>query len=139
MVKSFTRADQRRCRPRLTPVDAVRHLIVTATGWGLNPGKDAIYLNVTPAKNDGTTIHKLEVKDRTCRWLLVDQPLRLRRVLSQERSERHHPPTSGNLTRRPFVQCASPADVPIHRLPSRAPRSERQRPDCPQCRRDGEP
>ena len=35
-------------------VDPVRHLIVTATGWGLNPDKDAIYLNVTPSKNDGT-------------------------------------------------------------------------------------
>ena len=41
----------------------VRHLIVTATGWGLNPDKDAIYLNVTPGKNDGTTIYKLNVKD----------------------------------------------------------------------------
>ena len=31
--------------------------------WGGNPDKDAIYLNVTPAKNDGTTIYKLDVKD----------------------------------------------------------------------------
>ena len=44
-------------------VDPVRHLIVTATGWGLNPDKDAIYLNVTPTRNDGTTIYKLDVKD----------------------------------------------------------------------------
>ena len=44
-------------------VDPVRHLIGTATGWGLNPDKDAIYLNVTPSKNDGTTIYKLNVKD----------------------------------------------------------------------------
>ena len=44
-------------------VDPVRHLIVTATGWGLNPDRDAIYLNVTPSKNDGTTIYKLNVKD----------------------------------------------------------------------------
>jgi len=44
-------------------VDAVRHLIVTATGWGLNPDKDAIYLNVTPSKNDGTTIYKLDMND----------------------------------------------------------------------------
>ncbi len=36
---------------------------MTATGWGLNPDKDAIYLNVTPSKNDGTTIYKLNVKD----------------------------------------------------------------------------
>ena len=38
---------------RRDEVDPVRHLIVTATGWGLNPDKDAIYLNVTPSKNDG--------------------------------------------------------------------------------------
>ena len=44
-------------------VDPVRHLIVTATGWGLNPDKDAIYLNITPTKNDGTTIYKLNAKD----------------------------------------------------------------------------
>ena len=44
-------------------VDEVRHLIVTSTGWGLNPQKDAIYLNVTPAKNDGSTRYRLTVKD----------------------------------------------------------------------------
>ena len=44
-------------------VDPVRHLIGAAAAWGGNPAKDAIYLNVTPSKNDGTTIYKLEVKD----------------------------------------------------------------------------
>jgi len=44
-------------------VDPVRHLIGTAAGWGGNPDKDATYLNITPAKNDGTTIYKLAVKD----------------------------------------------------------------------------
>jgi hypothetical protein len=44
-------------------VDPVRHLIGTAAGWGGNPASAAIYLNETPAKNDGTTIHKLTVKD----------------------------------------------------------------------------
>ena len=43
-------------------VDPVRHLIVTATGWGLNPEKDATYLNITPSKNDGIGIYKLNVK-----------------------------------------------------------------------------
>ena len=52
-----------RAAGRRNEVDPVRHLIVTATGWGLNPDKDAIYLNVTPSKNDGTTIYKLNVKD----------------------------------------------------------------------------
>ena len=44
-------------------VDPIRHLIVTATGWGLNPDKDAIYLNVTPKQNDGKTVYTLTVKD----------------------------------------------------------------------------
>ena len=44
-------------------VDPVRHLIGTAAAWGGNPDKDATYLSVTPAKNDGTTIYKLHVKD----------------------------------------------------------------------------
>lgn len=44
-------------------VDPVRHLIGAAAAWGGNPAKDAIYLNVTPPKNDGTTVYKLNVKD----------------------------------------------------------------------------
>ncbi len=44
-------------------VDPVKHLIGTAAGWGGNPDKDATYLSVTPAKNDGTTVYKLNVKD----------------------------------------------------------------------------
>lgn len=44
-------------------VDPVRHLIGTAAGWGGNPDKDATYLNITPAKNDGSTVYKLNVKD----------------------------------------------------------------------------
>jgi hypothetical protein len=44
-------------------VDPVRHLIGSASAWGGNPEKDALYLNVTPAKNDGTTTYTLNVKD----------------------------------------------------------------------------
>jgi hypothetical protein len=44
-------------------VDPVRHLIGTAAAWGGNPDRDATYLNITPAKNDGTTVYKLNVKD----------------------------------------------------------------------------
>jgi hypothetical protein len=44
-------------------VDPVRHLIGTAFAFGGNPEKDALYLNVTPSKNDGTTVHRLIVKD----------------------------------------------------------------------------
>jgi hypothetical protein len=44
-------------------VDPVRDLIGTAAGWGGNPDKDATYLNVTPSKNDGTTVYMLNIKD----------------------------------------------------------------------------
>jgi len=44
-------------------VDPVRHLLGTAAGWGGNPEKDATYLNVTPPKNDGKTVYRLNVKD----------------------------------------------------------------------------
>ena len=44
-------------------VDPVRHLIGTALVWGGLPEKDALYLPVTPARNDGTTVAKLTVKD----------------------------------------------------------------------------
>ena len=44
-------------------VDPVRRLIAAAAGWGLNPDKDAIYLNVNPDNNDGESIYQLSVKD----------------------------------------------------------------------------
>ena len=44
-------------------VDPIRHLIGTALGWGGNPDKDATYLNVTPSRNDGKTVYRLNVKD----------------------------------------------------------------------------
>jgi hypothetical protein len=44
-------------------VDPIRRLIGAAAAWGGNPDKDATYLNVTPAKNDGKTIYRLNVKD----------------------------------------------------------------------------
>lgn len=42
-------------------VDPIRHLIGTAAAWGGNPDKDAVYLNVTPGKNDGSVIYRLTV------------------------------------------------------------------------------
>src|SRR5712672_2234232 len=44
-------------------VDPVRHLIGSAMLWGGYPEKDALYLPITPVRNDGTTIHKLMVRD----------------------------------------------------------------------------
>lgn len=41
--------------------DPVRHLIGTASAWGGNPEKDALYLNVYPTKNDGATVYQLMV------------------------------------------------------------------------------
>jgi hypothetical protein len=39
----------------------IRHLIAAAAGWGLNPDRDATYLNLTPANNDGTGVHRMTV------------------------------------------------------------------------------
>src|SRR6516164_5779911 len=44
-------------------VDPVRHLIGSAMLWGGHPEKDALYLPITPVRNDGTTVYKLAVKD----------------------------------------------------------------------------
>lgn len=44
-------------------VNPIHHLIGAAAGWGGNPDKDAIYLGVTPANNDGKGVYKLTVKN----------------------------------------------------------------------------
>ena len=44
-------------------VDPVRRLIGSASAWGGNPEQDALYLNVVPARNDGKTKYRLDVKD----------------------------------------------------------------------------
>ena len=49
--------------PNKTAVDPVRRIAAAASGWGLNPDRDAIYLNVFPGKNDGKTVYRLAVKD----------------------------------------------------------------------------
>ena len=49
--------------PNSTAVDPVRRIAAAASGWGLNPDRDAIYLNVFPDKNDGTTAYRLTVKE----------------------------------------------------------------------------
>jgi hypothetical protein len=61
LVLSETLPDLRNAGGRKGEVDPLRHLIATASGWGLNPDKDAIYLNVTPVRNKGATIYRLEV------------------------------------------------------------------------------
>jgi hypothetical protein len=44
-------------------VDPVKHLIGSAMLWGGNPEKDALYLPITPARNDGKIVYKLTVGD----------------------------------------------------------------------------
>jgi hypothetical protein len=43
-------------------VDPVRHVIGSAMLWGGAPEKDALYLPITPERNDGRTIYKLIVR-----------------------------------------------------------------------------
>jgi hypothetical protein len=62
-VLGTTLPDLRRAFGSREQVDPVRHLIATGTAWGGNPDKDAIYLNFTPAKNEGKTVYRLNVKD----------------------------------------------------------------------------
>ncbi len=63
LVLATTLPDFRQAFGRKGQVDPVRHLIGSAAAWGGNPDKDATYLNITPAKNDGTTVYKLNVKN----------------------------------------------------------------------------
>ena len=49
--------------PNKESVDPVRRIAAAASGWGLNPDKDAVYLNVFPHKNDGKTPYRLTVRD----------------------------------------------------------------------------
>lgn len=55
-LTDFTRAFGRRGE-----VDPVEHLIGSAAGWGGNPQRGAMYFNVTPPKNDGTTAYELSM------------------------------------------------------------------------------
>ena len=41
----------------------MRRLAAAASGWGLNPDKDAIYLNGFPDRNDGSTPHRLTARN----------------------------------------------------------------------------
>jgi hypothetical protein len=63
LVLGSTMPDFKRAFGTRDQVDPVRHLIGTALGWGGNPDKDAIYLNVTVPVNDGTTVYSLAVRD----------------------------------------------------------------------------
>jgi hypothetical protein len=61
LVLGSTLPDSQRMFGSKDEVDPVRHLIGAAMAWGGNPNRDAIYLNFTPAQNDGKTVYKLRV------------------------------------------------------------------------------
>lgn len=63
LVLSSTLPDFKKAFGTKANVDPVRHLLGSAAAWGGNPDKDATYLNVTPANNDGKTVYRLTVKD----------------------------------------------------------------------------
>lgn len=63
LVLATTMPDFNRAFGSKAEVDPVRHLVGSAAGWGGNPDKDASYLNVTPANNDGHQVYKLNVKE----------------------------------------------------------------------------
>jgi hypothetical protein len=63
VVLALTLPDAKGMFGRKGEVDPVRHLIGSATAWGGMPEKDALFLDVTPDRNDGKTVYRLEVKD----------------------------------------------------------------------------
>jgi hypothetical protein len=62
LVLASTVTDTKRAFGTKEEVDPIQHLIGAASAWGANSPKDAIYLNVTPEKNDGPTVYQLTVK-----------------------------------------------------------------------------
>src|SRR5215472_6076414 len=62
LMLGTTIPDSKRMFGSRDQVDPLRHLIGTAMAWGGNPEKDAVYLNITPSKNDGKTLYRLNVK-----------------------------------------------------------------------------
>jgi hypothetical protein len=61
LLMGSTLTDSKRMFGDVGEVDEVRHMIGTAGGFGGNPESEALYLNVYPEKNDGTTPYVLKV------------------------------------------------------------------------------
>ena len=62
-VLASTISDTKLCFGDKHEVDPIAHLLGAAYGWGGNPVKDAMYINVVPEQNDGKTPYQLTVKD----------------------------------------------------------------------------
>lgn len=56
-----TLPDMNRAFGKAGEVDPVEHLIGTAMAWGGLPRTEATYLNITPARNDGAAVYRLNV------------------------------------------------------------------------------
>jgi hypothetical protein len=63
LVLADTLPDKNRMFGSKSEVDPIRRLLGAASGWGGNPDKDAVYLNITPQQNDGKTVYQLTVTD----------------------------------------------------------------------------
>lgn len=61
LVLGATLPDTKRMFGPRDQVDPIRHLIGTAMAYGGNPEKDALYLNITPSKNDGKTVYRVAI------------------------------------------------------------------------------
>jgi hypothetical protein len=63
LVLASTLPDTRGMYGTKDEVEPVRFLIGAAQGWGANPPREALYLNVVPARNDGSTVYRLRVRE----------------------------------------------------------------------------
>ena len=70
-----TISDTKRMFGARNQVDAVRHLVGTALLWGDNPEKDALYLPVTPSRNERHHRPQAHRWGRASRRLLVNHRL----------------------------------------------------------------
>jgi len=61
LVLASTLPDANRMFGTKEAVDPVRRLIGSASAWGGNPDREAVYLNVTPPNNDGKMAYELKV------------------------------------------------------------------------------
>jgi len=63
LALSTTLPDSKRMFGSRDDTDPVRHLIGSASAWGGNPEKDAMYFNIHPPQNDGATAYRLSVHE----------------------------------------------------------------------------
>ena len=61
LVLASTVTDMSKAFGTKEEVDPVQRLWGAASAWGANPPRDAIYVNVTPERNDGKSIYRLTV------------------------------------------------------------------------------